>query len=149
MKKKIFRHCLCCLLLAAAAACGPRERTVVLLSTNDIHACIQRFPQLAAAVKACRDTADVVFLIDAGDRWTGNAYVDLAENRRPVLELMNRLGYDAATLGNHEFDAGHAVLGDMLRFAEFPVVCANLRSDTAAVPQTPPGVVVEKDGVMR
>ncbi len=147
MKKKIFRHCLCCLLLAAAAACGPRERTVVLLSTNDIHARIQRFPQLAAAVKACRDTADVVFLVDAGDRWTGNAYVDLAENRRPVLELMNRLGYDAATLGNHEFDAGHAVLGDMLRFAEFPVVCANLRSDTAAVPQTPPGVVVEKDGV--
>ncbi|MDE6375014.1 MAG: bifunctional metallophosphatase/5'-nucleotidase, partial [Alistipes sp.] len=57
-------------LLAAlmfAAACSPRERTLVILSTNDIHARIQRFPQLASAVEMCRDTAQLVLLIDAGD----------------------------------------------------------------------------------
>lgn len=144
--KKTIRFGLFCA-FALLAACAPRERTVVLLSTNDIHARIERFPQLAAAVEACRDTARIVFLVDAGDRWTGNAYVDMAEGRRPILELMNRLGYDAATVGNHEFDPGQGVLGDMLRFAEFPVVCANLLSDTTAVPQPEPCVVVKKHGV--
>ncbi|MEG2613034.1 MAG: bifunctional UDP-sugar hydrolase/5'-nucleotidase, partial [Alistipes sp.] len=121
--------------------------TVVLLSTNDMHANILNFPKLATAVEACRDTAKIVFLVDAGDRWTGNAYVDMAENRRPMLELMNRLKFDVATLGNHEFDAGHAVLGNMMRYVEFPIVCANMLSDTLAVPQTPPYVILEKQGV--
>ena len=132
---KMFRSFPLLALLLLAAACTPRERTVVLLSTNDIHARIDRFPQLAAAVGACRDTVPDLFLVDAGDRWTGNAYVDRAEDRRPVLDLMNRLGYDVATVGNHEFDPGQGVLGRMFRHAEFPVVCANLRSDTSAVPQ--------------
>jgi len=56
---------------ALAAACAPRERTLVLLSTNDMHAKIQNFPRLASAVEACRDTARLVVLVDAGDRWTG------------------------------------------------------------------------------
>ena len=100
--KKIFLG-ISLLLCAALCACAPREKVVIILSTNDIHAQIQNFPQLATAVAECRDTASVI-LVDAGDRWTGNAYVDQAEGRRPVLELMNELGYDVATLGNHEFD---------------------------------------------
>lgn len=134
-------------MLVLATACAPRERTVVLLSTNDIHARIDRFPQLASAVRACRDTMPDLFLVDAGDRWTGNAYVDRAEDRRPVLDLMNRLGYDAATVGNHEFDPGQGVLGHMFGIADFPIVCANLVSDTAAVPQPAPAVVIGKGGV--
>lgn len=144
---KMFRSFPLLALLLLAAACTPRERTVVLLSTNDIHARIDRFPQLAAAVGACRDTVPDLFLVDAGDRWTGNAYVDRAEDRRPVLDLMNRLGYDVATVGNHEFDPGQGVLGRMFRHAEFPVVCANLRSDTSAVPQPAPAVILRKGGV--
>lgn len=133
--------------LAVAAMTGcAREHTVVVLSTNDIHARIQYFPQLAAAVGACRDTATVI-LVDAGDRWTGNAYVDLAEDRRPILDLMGRLGYDAATVGNHEFDGGQGLVGRMFRIAEFPVVCANLVSDTSAVETPDPYVVVERNGV--
>ena len=91
-----------------AAACAPRERTLVVLSTNDMHAKIQRFPLLAAAVQACRDTTDLVLLVDAGDRWTGNAFVDkVPAPGKPIIELMNRLHYDVATFGNHEFDHGH------------------------------------------
>ena len=58
---------------AAAVACTPRETTLVLLSTNDMHARIQNFPRLAAAVEACRDTVQRVVVVDAGDRWPGNA----------------------------------------------------------------------------
>ena len=134
-------------LAVAAVACAPRERTLVLLSTNDMHAKIQRFPHLAAAVAACRDTVTTL-LLDAGDRWTGNAYVDLAQTPgMPVIALMNRLGYDAATLGNHEFDHGQAFLGRMLDSMSSEVVCANVESDTCTFPQLPPSVVIERDGI--
>ena len=103
-----------------------REREVVILSTNDIHASIGNFPRLAEAVRECRDTVATV-LVDAGDRWTGNAFVDLAEGRRPILDLMNELGYNAATLGNHEFDKGAEFLGEAIEYAKFPIVCANVR----------------------
>ncbi len=128
--------------------CTTQPHSVIILSTNDIHAKIQRFPQLAAAVEMCRDTAEVI-LVDAGDRWTGNAFVDLAEHpRRPIIDLMNDLGYDVATLGNHEFDGGQAFLGDMLaRHTKFQVVCANIISDTATLAQPLPYTVVTRGGV--
>ena len=132
---------------ALAAACAPRERTLVLLSTNDMHAKIQNFPRLASAVEACRDTAQLVVLVDAGDRWTGNAYVDMAPTPgMPMIALMNELGYDVATLGNHEFDHGQAFLGRMIDSMDFEVVCANVVSDTCTFPQLPPYTIVERDG---
>ena len=144
--RRIFRIFLS-VAVVAAAACAPRERTVVLLSTNDMHAKIQNFPRLAAAVEACRDTAEVV-LVDAGDRWTGNAYVDRVPTPgMPIIALMNRLGYDAATLGNHEFDHGQAFLGRMVDSMDFEVVCANVVSDTCTFPQLPPSVVLERGGL--
>ena len=132
---------------APAAACAPRERTRVLLSTNDMHAKIRNFPRLAAAVEACRDTAQLVVLVDAGDRWTGNAYVDRAATPgMPMIALMNRLGYDVATLGNHEFDHGQAFLGRMIDSMDFEVVCANVVSDTCSFPPLPPYTVLEEGG---
>lgn len=133
---------------ALAAACAPRERTLVLLSTNDMHAKIQNFPRLASAVEACRDTARLVVLVDAGDRWTGNAYVDMAPTPgMPMIALMNELGYDVATLGNHEFDHGQAFLGRMIDSMDFEVVCANVVSDTCTFPQLPPYTIVDRDGI--
>ena len=132
---------------ALAAACAPCERTLVLLSTNDMHAKIRNFPRLAAAVEACRDTAQLVVLVDAGDRWTGNAYVDRAATPgMPMIALMNRLGYDVATLGNHEFDHGQAFLGRMIDSMDFEVVCANVVSDTCSFPPLPPYTVLEEGG---
>lgn len=140
------------LAIAVAALVGAarlsRERTLVLLSTNDMHARIERFPQLAAAVEACRDTVDNVVLIDAGDRWTGNPYVDrTATPGMPIIRLMNRLGYDAATLGNHEFDHGQAHLGGIIDSMDFAVVCANLKSDTCTFPQLPPYAIIKRGGI--
>lgn len=140
-------------LLAAVAllltACNQREHTLVILSTNDMHGKIQRFPHLTAAVKACRDTVDRVVLVDAGDRWTGNAYVDrVAQPGRPILEMMNRLQYDVVTLGNHEFDFGQAHLGGMLdSLCDFEVVCANVESDTCTFAPVAPWTILERGEV--
>ena len=142
--KKIFLGILL-LLCAALCACAPREKVVIILSTNDIHAQIQNFPQLATAVAECRDTASVI-LVDAGDRWTGNAYVDQAEGRRPVLELMNELGYDVATLGNHEFDVGQQTLAEAIDYCRFPVICANMVSENSPIPQLKPYVILDREG---
>ena len=65
----------------------------------------------------------------------------------PMIALMNRLGYDVATLGNHEFDHGQAFLGRMIDSMAFEVVCANVTSDTCTFPQLPPYVVLDKDGI--
>ncbi len=128
-------------------ACTPRSETVVILSTNDIHAHIERFPQLATAVKLCRDTVDQVILVDAGDRWTGNVYCDrAAEPRKPIVDLMNHLGYDVGTFGNHEFDAGQAFLGMRTMQFDFPIICANIHSDTVTFPQPPAYTIVERGG---
>ncbi len=146
--KKLFRILLLTAVISTVAACTPRERTLVILSTNDMHAKIQRFPQLAAAVEACRDTAQLVLLVDAGDRWTGNAFVDkVPVPGKPIVELMNRLGYDVVTVGNHEFDHGQAYLGRMLDNMDFEVVAVNVVSDTATFPQLPPYAIVKRGGV--
>lgn len=127
----------------------------VILSTNDMHASLDNMSRLATAVKECRDTVFTI-VVDAGDRWTGNAYVDLAEGRLPMIRLMNAVGYDVATLGNHDFDAGQKVLDEAIDKAEFEVVCANMESESEWLDDveksvrvvTPEGVAVDFVGVV-
>lgn len=145
--KKYFSILALALLGLAAQGCKPAEKHLIIITTNDIHAHIADFPRLATAVKQARDTADVL-LLDAGDRWTGSAYVDQAEGRLPVIRLMNRLGYDAATLGNHEFDPGQAILQRAIDSARFPLLCANIRCDTTAVMRQPePSAILSRAGL--
>lgn len=124
------------------------EREVVILSTNDMHASTANFARLATAVELCRDTVSTV-LVDAGDRWTGNAFVDLAEGRRPILDLMRSVGYDVATLGNHEFDLGAAFLEEATRYASFRTVCANVTSHRDDFTTPPACVTITTDNGVR
>ena len=105
-----------------------KKSEFVIISTNDMHAAIDEMPLLATAIKECRDTVFTV-VVDSGDRWTGDAYVDLAEGRLPIIDLMNKVGYNVATLGNHEFDIGQQALENAINHANFEVVCANMKSD--------------------
>lgn len=116
------------LLLLFFISCSKPIKTIVILSTNDVHGAIEAFPRLATFVESVRsaDTATVL-LVDAGDRWTGNPYTDLAEKRGyPIIELMNTLGYDYATIGNHEFDNGQELLDERLKETKFKVMVSNM-----------------------
>ena len=134
---------------------GYRKSEFVILSTNDMHASLENMARLATAVKECRDTVFTI-VVDAGDRWTGNAYVDLAEGRLPMIKLMNAVGYDVATIGNHDFDPGQKVLDEAIDEAEFDVVCANMTSsgewlkdvDKCERIVTPKGIAVDFVGVV-
>ena len=97
------------LLAAAAAACAPRERTLVLLSTNDMHAKIQRFPQLAAAVGACRDTAQLVVLVDAGE----GGDVDETDRHRGIYFVTQLLDAVVDEGCEEGVKAGREAFGDL------------------------------------
>ncbi|NWF67685.1 MAG: 5'-nucleotidase C-terminal domain-containing protein [Chloroflexi bacterium] len=119
-------------LLAPAASAQDETFSLTLMHTNDTHTWHE--PQgdgnggvalQAAVVNQIRAEAANSLLLDAGDRFTGTLYqvqYQGLENAR----IMNQLGYDAMTLGNHEFDYGEDVLQAFLAALEFPVVTANV-----------------------
>lgn len=151
MKKVLYILCLLAMLAPAGYAAYNRwfaVREVVILSTNDIHSSLDNFPRLASAVKECRDTVDCI-LVDAGDRWTGSSFVDLApEPRKPIIDLMNELGYGVATFGNHEFDGGREFLRDMMKNYRFKIVCANIRgTEEGMFPEVAPYTIESVGGV--
>ena len=116
-------------LLALVSCAQPKsveESHIYIISTNDMHANIEAMPRLATLVEEFEAKGEVV-LVDSGDRVTGNAYVDDdAEPGIPMIELMNEVGYDVVTLGNHEFDKGREVLYAMAEASEFEWVCSNM-----------------------
>ena len=157
MKKRLYAGVFLAMVSLAIAVTTlmTRESEFVIISTNDVHASLENVARLSTAVKECRDTVFTI-VVDAGDRWTGNAYVDLAENRLPIIRLMNAVGYDVAAFGNHDFDAGQDVLDKAVEYAEFGLICANMSSlgenlkDVKGVKrvETPDGVAVDFVGVV-
>ena len=157
MKKRLYAGVFLAVVSLAIAVTTlmTRESEFVIISTNDVHASLENVARLSTAVKECRDTVFTI-VVDAGDRWTGNAYVDLAENRLPIIRLMNAVGYDVAAFGNHDFDAGQDVLDKAVEYAEFDLICANMSSlgenlkDVKGVKrvETPDGVAVDFVGVV-
>ncbi len=137
------------LFISFAACSDPRPLPrIVIISTNDIHGAIDRFPNLATLVEDYRRLdSGRVLLVDAGDRWTGNPYVDMAsEKGKPVIDLMNELGYNLTTFGNHEFDNGLEVLSKRVGEARFPFIAANIGSGTSPLPQPAPYVFITVAG---
>ena len=125
---------------------------LTILHTNDYHArvdeynrngarcqpadaaagnCIGGAPRLATVVNEVRAAKSNVLLLDAGDQFQGTLFYNVF--RGDVLnETMNYLGYDAMTIGNHEFDNGPGVLASFIVSATFPVVSANIDASADA-----------------
>ncbi|WP_207264630.1 5'-nucleotidase C-terminal domain-containing protein [Desulfovibrio sp. Huiquan2017] len=103
--------------------------------------------RLGQAVKAVRAERPNVLLLHAGDAVQGGLYF-LKFNGRPEMELLDRLGFDAFELGNHEFDRGASFLAGMLAHTKVPVLCANLHAsdEPALAARVKPYVIVEKGG---
>lgn len=131
--------------LISSVACTPKKcENIIIISTSDIHSKVDMLPRLATLIEQAhaQDTAKV-FVVDAGDRWTGNPFVDMAPHAgRPIIEQMNRLGYDVATYGNHEFDMGLDTLQKRVEDAYFPLVLANVNTGTTVWQQPEPYVIL-------
>ena len=100
--------CLCPFSLAQEPKSDP-DKTLIIISTSDIHGNLDNFPRLATLVKQYRAKYPHVLLVDSGDYFIGNPYVDDCEKRgEPLTILMNKLGYDVVTIGNHDRAGGPA-----------------------------------------
>ncbi len=121
------------LLVSCASAPGKSgTATLLVLHTNDLHSNFLPHPdgegglaRIAGYVDRERSRrADVLFL-DAGDGVTGTPTSSIYEGR-PIFHVMSVMGYNAMTLGNHEFDHGWPLIEEYRRIAEFPILGANV-----------------------
>jgi 5'-nucleotidase len=124
-------------LAAPLLALRADETLITILHTNDTHSQIDPFPsddplypgkagvaRRATLVKRIRQDNPNTLLIDAGDQLQGTPYFNFFKGE-VEYKAMSQIGYDAATLGNHEFDNGVAALADAMRFANFDFVSSN------------------------
>ncbi len=104
---------------------GDYTGTTVILHSNDVHGAITGYASIAA-LKADYEAAGAeVVLVDAGDYIQGSTYVSTSQGATAV-ELMNAVGYDVVTFGNHEFDYGYENLVNIMGEAEFDYISANI-----------------------
>ena len=114
--------------LALAQEELPAEhQPVVVLYTNDVHCGIEDaigYAGLAAYEKAYEKLGYEVILVDNGDAIQGGPIGTLSKGEY-IIDIMNAMGYDIATIGNHEFDYGMDVFMSLREKAEFPYISAN------------------------
>ncbi|MBC7588185.1 MAG: metallophosphoesterase [Chitinophagaceae bacterium] len=110
---------------------------ITILHTNDVHSRLEAFPQdgsknaglggvaaRAALINEIRKEADNTLLLDAGDIFQGTPYFNLYKGE-PEMKAMSMMAYDAATMGNHDFDAGMENYATQLQHAKFPIILCN------------------------
>ena len=151
------------LILTAFTVTGmARVKKLLILHTNDTHSCIMPlkatladtskadrggFIRRVEMIKEQRKNNPDMLLFDSGDFSQGSSYYTMFKGDVEV-GLMNMMRYDAATIGNHEFDFGMENMARLFRMADFPIVCANYDfTGTCVEGLVKPYVVIRRNGV--
>ena len=128
-------------------------RSLTILHTNDLHAHLVPlsngrggFAYLAAVIRRERANCDHCILLNAGDLVQGTP-VSTIFHGLPVYEIANLFGYDAATLGNHEFDYGWMQARKFIETAKYPIVTANLVNNAGELFTPKPYVILNVNGL--
>ena len=133
---------------------------ITILHTNDFHSHIDPFgndvprnageggmAKRAALIKKIRSETSHVLLFDAGDIFQGTPYFNYFKAKLD-FELMSMMGYDAATIGNHEFDNGLEGIKSQLQYANFPFITSNYDfSDTILAGKISPFKIFKSGGL--
>lgn len=139
---------------------APETVKLTILHTNDVHSRVEPFPddagrnaglggaaRRAALIQRIRSEEDHVLLLDAGDIFQGTPYYNFFGGEIE-LKLMSEMKYDAATIGNHDFDGGIDGLKDQLPNANFPLLISNYDfTDTIMDGQTKPYKIFNKGDI--
>lgn len=151
MKKSIIYSLLSIIIFFVA--CTPQDH-LTILHTNDTHSQIEPksngqcgYARRMGLIEEERKVDKNLLLLDAGDFCQGTPYFNIYHGRVEI-DAMNRMHYDAATLGNHEFDNGLDTLAAVLKGANFPIVCANYDfTGTALETIVKPFAIVHRGGL--
>ena len=138
------------------------QKQIVMLHTNDTHStvmpvgkyennsnisCRGGFVRRVAVVNEERKKNPDLLLFDSGDFSQGSTYYTLFKGQVEI-GLMNLMKYDAATLGNHEFDFGLENMAEVAKAANFPIVCSNCDfTGTCVEGLIKPYAVIEREGL--
>lgn len=136
------------------------QKKLVILHTNDTHSRIEPLPATdksypntagvvnrKAVIDSIRAVEENVLLLDAGDFVQGTPYFNLFKGRAEA-DMMNLMGYDATTIGNHEFDYGLDTMKMIFGRLQFPVVNSNYDfSNTVLKGIVKPYIVLKKYGL--
>ncbi|MEM7753228.1 MAG: bifunctional metallophosphatase/5'-nucleotidase [Pseudomonadota bacterium] len=154
--------------LAISAPMAMAEYSITILHTNDFHdrfepisrfdsgcseednaegKCFGGMARIVTAVEAAKARHDNYLLVDAGDMFQGTLFYQFYRGD-VAAEMMNKLGYDAMAVGNHEFNHGPESLASFIEKAEFPVLMSNadLSSEPTLQDLVLKSTVVEKAG---
>lgn len=148
--------------VAVTLTAAAKGRQLLILHTNDTHSCVLPlnpnladtmlagrggFLRRAAMIDQMRKEDKDLLLLDSGDFSQGSPYYTMFKGDVET-ELMNIMGYDAATIGNHEFDFGLENMARIFRKANFPIVCANYDfTGTVVEGLVKPYVIIKRKGV--
>ncbi|XP_069371685.1 5'-nucleotidase [Paralichthys olivaceus] len=139
------------LLLLGCIASTSAAWDLVLLHTNDVHArveetgrhagkcvngsrCFAGVARRATVIRRIRGSESNVLLLDAGDQFQGTVWFNFYKGAE-AAHFMNKLGYDAMALGNHEFDNGvEGLMKPFMEDIQCPVLSANIRPDATLAP---------------
>tara|TARA_R110002110_G_scaffold21321_4_gene84968 strand:- start:574 stop:2136 length:1563 start_codon:yes stop_codon:yes gene_type:complete len=134
-----------CALALTATAAAAQDYSLTILHTNDAHArfepiskydsgcgaednaegkCFGGKGRLVTAVAEARARSNNSILVDGGDQFQGTLFYTYYKGAM-AAEFMNKLGYDAMTVGNHEFDDGPEVLAGFMDSLNFPILMSN------------------------
>ena len=143
-------------------AVAKKHKQLVILHTNDTHSCIMPlspnlddqtiagrggFLRRVNMVKEQRSQHPDLLLFDSGDFSQGSGFYTLFKGEVEI-GLMNQMGYDAATIGNHEFDFGMDNMARLFRMANFPIVCSNYDcTGTVLEGLVKPYITIRRNGV--
>ena len=116
------------------------EGKTIILHSNDVHGQLDGYASIAGLAEFFRAKGAEVILTDSGDFSQGSVYVSLSKGHS-AIEMMNAVGYDVVTLGNHEFDFGYDQLMENLKDAKFQTICANVTKDGEAI--LPASTIIE------
>ncbi|HEY0109423.1 MAG TPA: metallophosphatase [Fibrella sp.] len=137
-----------------------KTTSLTILHTNDVHSRLDPFPmdgsrnagrggvaRRMTLIQQIRTQHPNVLLFDAGDIFQGTPYFNLYKGEPEIL-AMNRLGYDAGTIGNHDFDGGIDNMREQFGKADFPFLIANYDfKNTVMDGRTQPYRIFKKEGV--
>jgi len=114
---------------------------------NDAGECFGGWARLVSSIDAARDRDPDALLVDGGDQFQGSLFYTYYKGK-VAAEMMNALGYDGMTVGNHEFDDGPEVLRGFMDAVEFPVLMSNadVSAEPALANKLAKSAVVERDG---
>lgn len=133
---------------AETSTAADGEVEVNILSVNDIHSNIDLFPKFASMVDSLRGVYPDLLVFSAGDNRTGNPVNDQYDPvNYPVIELMNRTGFNLSAVGNHEWDGNVVNFQHDIERANFPFLCANVFIPDSVKLDIKPYTIIENQGL--